>query len=131
MLEKNLLRTLLVSVVVCILYEIVGWKWIGISFIPIATIGTSVAFYVGFKNNQAYDRLWEARKIWGGITNNSRSFAAMFIAVFPDKDIQREFLYRHLSWVNILRLQLRKTVPWATSKDDLHQTFLSEKNELE
>lgn len=129
--RKNLFRTFLVSVAVCILYEIVGWKWIGISFIPIATIGTAVAFYVGFKNNQAYDRLWEARKIWGGITNTSRSFAAMLIAVVPDKEIQREFLYRHISWVNILRLQLRKTIPWATSKDDLHQTFLSEKNELE
>jgi ion channel-forming bestrophin family protein len=129
--RKNLFRTLLVSLTVCILYQFLGWHWVGISFIPIATIGTAVAFYVGFKNNQAYDRLWEARKIWGGITNTSRSFAAMLIAIVPDKAIQREFLYRHISWMNILRLQLRKTIPWATSKDDLHQTFLSEKNELE
>ena len=26
-------------------------------------IGTAVAFYLGFKNNQAYDRLWEALKV--------------------------------------------------------------------
>lgn len=54
----------------------------------------------------------------------------MVIATIPDKAIQREFLYRHLAWVNILRLQLRKTVPWATSKENLHQDFLSEHNEL-
>ena len=108
-----------------------GWRWLGISFVPVATIGTAVAFYVGFKNNQAYERLWEARKLWGLITNTSRSFAAMFIAVVPDKSIQKEFLYRHISWVNILRLQLRKTIPWATGKEHLHQTLLSENHELE
>jgi putative membrane protein len=129
--KRNLLRTLLVSLTACCLYKLLGWRWLGISFIPIATIGTAVAFYVGFKNNQAYDRLWEARRLWGSITNTSRSFAAMLIAVVPDKKVQREFLYRHISWVHILRLQLRKTIPWATSREHLHQTFLSEKHELE
>ena len=43
-----------------------------IPWIPVSVIGTAVAFFVGFKNNQAYDRMWEARKIWGGIVNNSR-----------------------------------------------------------
>jgi len=42
---------------------------------PIATVGTAVAFYEGFKNNQAYDRLRKARKIWGSIVNSSRSWA--------------------------------------------------------
>ena len=128
---SNLIRTFLISVLACVLYKIAGWRWLGISFIPVATIGTAVAFYVGFKNNQAYERLWEARKFWGLITNTSRSFAAMFIAVVPDKSIQKEFLYRHISWVNILRLQLRKTIPWATGKEHLHQTLLSESHELE
>ncbi len=27
-------------------------------WLPVSVIGTAVAFYVGFKNNQAYDRLW-------------------------------------------------------------------------
>ena len=42
---------------------------------PISTIGIAVVFYVGFRNNQAYDRFWEARKIWGGVVNVSRSGA--------------------------------------------------------
>lgn len=129
--RRNLFRTFLIATAACLLYKVVGWRWLGISFIPVATIGTAVAFYVGFKNNQAYDRMWEARKLWGSITNTSRSFAAMLIAVIPDKAIQKEFLYRHISWVHILRLQLRKTIPWATSREHLHQTFLNEKHELE
>ena len=50
---------------------------ITIPWLPISVIGTAVAFYVGFKNNQAYDRMWEARKIWGGIVNDSRTWGMM------------------------------------------------------
>ena len=39
---------------------------------PLTTIGVAVAFYIGFKNNQSYDRNWEARKIWGGIVHFAR-----------------------------------------------------------
>ena len=41
-------------------------------WLPVSVIGTAVAFYVGFKNNQTYDRMWQARKIWGGIVNESQ-----------------------------------------------------------
>lgn len=47
---------------------------VGIPWLPLSVIGTAVAFYVGFKNNQSYDRMWEARKIWGGIVNDSRTW---------------------------------------------------------
>ncbi len=29
-------------------------------WLPISVIGTAVAFYVGFKNSQSYDRMWIA-----------------------------------------------------------------------
>lgn len=38
----------------------------------LSVIGTAVAFYVGFKNNQSYGRMWEVRKIWGGIVNAAK-----------------------------------------------------------
>ena len=47
-----------------------------VPWLPISVVGTAVAFYVGFKNNSAYDRLWEARKIWGAVVNSSRSWGA-------------------------------------------------------
>ena len=43
-------------------------------WLAVSIIGTAVAFYVGFKNNSSYDRLWEARKIWGAIINSSRAW---------------------------------------------------------
>ncbi|MEO1448637.1 MAG: bestrophin family ion channel [Bacteroidota bacterium] len=53
---------------VAIAYEIFDLSWLRIPWLPLAVIGTAVAFYVGFKNNSAYGRMWEARKIWGRLS---------------------------------------------------------------
>ncbi|HEX6431590.1 MAG TPA: bestrophin family ion channel, partial [Niastella sp.] len=38
-----------------------------------AFLGTSISVLLSFKMSQSYDRWWEARKVWGAITNDSRS----------------------------------------------------------
>jgi len=128
--KNNLIRTFIVSVIAVSLYHLACLKFIAIPFLPIASIGTAVAFYVGFKNNQAYERLWEARKLWGGFTNTSRSLAASFISLIEDPELRRYFLTKHIVYINILRLQLRKTIPWATSREDLHQSGLKDAEEI-
>lgn len=40
-----------------------------------AVLGTAVSLLLGFRTNSAYNRWWEARKIWGAIVNDSRTFA--------------------------------------------------------
>jgi putative membrane protein len=85
---------------------------------PISLLGIAVAFYLGFKNNSSYDRTWEARKIWGGIVNNSRSFAtAVLTMIDSGKDIDNlqfhgSMIYRHIAWLQSLQLQLRQSRPW-------------------
>jgi putative membrane protein len=127
---KNIIRTFLLSAVVVVMYHFLHFEFIGIPFLPIASIGTAVAFYVGFKNNQAYERQWEARRLWGGITNTSRILAASFISLIDDKDKQKVFLSRHIAYINILRLQLRKTIPWATNSEDFHKQYVSDSTEI-
>lgn len=113
---KVQLYSFLISLFVFLLYSVVGFKAIAIPFLPVATIGTAVAFYVGFKNNSAYDRLWEARRIWGSITNASRMWASMVMSVMGSRQedgnavskAKKELIYRHLAWLNMLRLQLRR-----------------------
>jgi len=113
------LRTGLVAgpwaVLVYVLYAYAGLWFLRVPFLPIATVGTAVAFYVGFKNNAAYERFWEGRKIWGGIVNASRTWATAvlsYIDVGDDREearaTRRELVYRHLAWTNALRLQLRQ-----------------------
>ncbi|MFT6808459.1 MAG: putative membrane protein [Saprospiraceae bacterium] len=44
-------------------YYFLGLEWLKIPWTPLALIGTAVAFVIGFQNNSAYGRIWEARKI--------------------------------------------------------------------
>lgn len=92
---------------------------------PLGTIGVAVAFYVGFKNNQSYDRYWEARKIWGGIVNVSRAWGNQVLSYVTDAhtdqevdpetvtQTRRRLIYRHIAWINVLRYQLRRQTPWG------------------
>ncbi len=105
-------------------HEIFHPEWMSIPWLPISVIGTAVAFYVGFKNNQAYDRLWEARKIWGAIVNSSRAWASTVKAFvsnnYTDKALSEEelfterkkLIYRHIGWLYALRNQLLIPTSW-------------------
>lgn len=128
--KRNIIITTIFSSAVVVLYHFLNFKWIAIPFLPVSTIGIAVAFYVGFKNNQAYDRLWEARRLWGGFTNVSRTLTASFISLVKDKEMQKTFLTRHIVYLNIVRLQLRKTIPWATNNEGYHRQVISEAEEI-
>jgi putative membrane protein len=105
-------------------YEFANLKWLTIPWVPLAVIGTAVAFYVGFKNNSAYDRMWEARKIWGAIVNDSRAWGANVLAMvnnqFTKKEytqeelrrIRKRLIYRHIGWLYALRSQLLVPTEW-------------------
>ena len=102
------------------LYAFTHWKWMAIPWLPVSVIGTAVAFYVGFKNNQAYDRLWEGRKIWGSIINHSRIWGSMIRAYITSDtrdeaellSIKRSLIYRHIAWLYTLREQLLVPTQW-------------------
>lgn len=107
--------------------------WISVPWLPIAVIGTAVAFYVGFKNNSAYDRMWEARKIWGGIVNSSRMWGVVSKSFVGNtfrkeglseeqlKEESKTLIYRHIAWLYTLREQLLKPTPWEhISSDNKH-----------
>lgn len=89
---------------------------------PIGVMGIAVAFYLGFKNNSSYDRTWEARKIYGAIVNDSRTFGAAvdsFVQGENQEEIKKELIYRHIAWLTALRYQLRLSKPWEHTEDRL------------
>lgn len=54
-----------------------------------SVFGLAVAFFLGFRMNSAYDRWWEARKIFGELTNNTRSFVAkVYVYCKNEKNIR-------------------------------------------
>ena len=131
---KPLLVFFIYSSVLTILYEVGDFKFIAIPFAPIGLVGTAVAFYVGFKNNSSYERLWEARKIWGAIVNISRTFAVFILDyIQPGEELDYEALkehkrimvYRHIAYINSLRIELRSRTVWE-NKNDPFQQIISE-----
>lgn len=93
---------------------------------PLGVIGIAVAFYLGFKNNSSYDRTWEARKIWGSIVNNSRTFGAAVVSFVQgegSREAQRELIYRHLGWLTALRHQLRLSRQWEHTENRVNGLY--------
>jgi len=121
---KDIVFFTIVSAIPVAIYFFFQFEWMVLPTLPIVLLGTAVAFNVGFKNNQAYDRSWEARKIWGGIVNSSRTVAMMTLDFISDhftenkvgeeelKQIKKRMIYRHIAWLTALRYQLRKPKDW-------------------
>lgn len=111
------------SAVVCA-HHYFEWHFLEIPFLPISAIAVAVAFYLGFKNNSSYDRLWEARRVWGALVNASRVWGIQVLDFVNNKktqhmcgdiemeEIHRKLIYRHLAFLNALRLQLRRPTYW-------------------
>ncbi|RKR81101.1 putative membrane protein [Mucilaginibacter gracilis] len=85
--------------------------------IPIAIpsiLGTIISLLLAFRSNQAYDRWWEARTLWGAIVNDSRTFARQVFAFVDnsyndaDKRMMKErIIKRQMAWCQSLSKHLR------------------------
>jgi len=135
--SREILLFLLIGAIPVFLFDIVGLKWLHVPWLPLSVLGTAISFIISFKNNASYDRLWEARKIWGGIVNTSRSWTIM-VKDFIDhthakkpfssdelKAIKKELVHRHIAWLTALRYQMRADKPWEThlKKDKKNAAF--------
>lgn len=122
--RRDIYFFLFLAIVPTILYEVVGLKWLTLPWVPIALVGTAVAFITGFRNNASYDRLWEARQIYGAIVNSSRAWGIMVIDFVTARhasggidsaELARahsRLIHRHIAWLHALRFQLRQPRDW-------------------
>jgi ion channel-forming bestrophin family protein len=122
--RRDILQHLIIATVITVAYAVLGWRWLAIPWLPVALIGTAVAFLTGFKNNASYDRLWEARRIWGAIVNASRTWGVMARDYVTDRDAppattaadlaaeHRALYHRHFAWLTALRYALREPRAW-------------------
>jgi len=122
-------RTLVVtaiSVLTTVLYlEVPSFHW-SITTTPFVLIGLPLGIFLGFRNNTAYDRFWEGRKLWGALVNTSRSLTRQIITLIePQPDATErtpEVLKAHerlmvktlIGFVHSLRHHLRGSDPFPT-----------------
>lgn len=93
------------------------WK-ITLTTVPFSLIGLALAIFLGFRNNAAYDRYWEARKLWGELAQRSRSFTRQVQTLLhfdaparfdDERDPRRMLVLRTIAFAHALRHQLRCT----------------------
>lgn len=78
-----------------------------------AFIGTAISILLSFKLSQSYDRWWEARKVWGSIVNDSRSFIIQLNAFVSkgNESAIKKIAYRQIAWCYSLGQSLRGLDP--------------------
>ena len=121
--RRSIISLLLLAIVPTVLYEGFNIKWLSIPWPVAALLGTATAFMVGFKNVQTYNRVWEARQIWGAAMSASRSWALMCRDFIGDSDKSREIIYRHFAWITALRYQLRAHRPWEATHKSYNKEY--------
>jgi ion channel-forming bestrophin family protein len=121
---QPLLLLVLWDVAVVFAYLVLHWEWLGSKSLPLALYGSAIGVIVGFRNNSAYGRWWEARTLWGQIVNNSRSFGRQVCTTIRRPETSgdaeaaevhataKRLIYYQIAFVHALRQQLRGLSPW-------------------
>lgn len=127
---KSMLYYIVLSIVVYLLHDYFEIIHLHLPFNTITALSTALAIFLGFKNNNAYDRWWEARQIWGLLVNYSRAWTREVITMIiapPEelteaRELQQRMVYRHIAFVHALRVFLRR----KNSYNNTRQTELYE-----
>ena len=94
----------------------IGIVWIDRTYIPLAHVngsalalfGVALSLFLGFRNNAAYDRWWEARKLWGGLIADVRSLPREAELFLPASENRDRLLRLSLAFLHLHRLRLRR-----------------------
>jgi len=106
------------STIIAVVYHVYDHTVLAIPLSIPMVAGTVLSLLLAFRSNQAYDRWWEARIIWGAIVNDSRTLARQVLTFTErsgDDDERRQFteklIRRQMAWNYSLSHTLRKEDP--------------------
>lgn len=92
---------------------------ITLTAIPFSLIGLPLAIFLGFRNNAAYDRYWEGRKLWGGLVGDTQNLCRQCLVLIHAgtglveettarlDDVRTRMIYRAIAYSHALRMRLR------------------------
>lgn len=115
--KYRILGVVIVATLVTLAWSGHGWHP-NLKPLPFSLVSVALGIFLGFRNNAAYDRWWEGRKLWGALVNTSRSFTRQIltlVTVQPGatgdesavRALQTELVKRAVAFVHALRLALR------------------------
>jgi ion channel-forming bestrophin family protein len=86
-----------------------GLQSSGYGLAPLTVLGVALSIFLGFRNNAAYERWWEARKLWGQLVFEIRNLARAVQGLVPEDSGQvRPLLMESLAFCHYLRGALRQ-----------------------
>lgn len=99
--------------------------------IPFTLIGLALAIFLGFRNNAAYDRYWEGRKLWGRLVSDTQNLARQCQSLIRHPqplaagrgvdDVRVRMTYRAIAYAHVLRQRLRDTSEHGEVRDLLRE----------
>ena len=115
----RILAVVVITAVVEVANNYVDLDRPALSVAAVTLLVTALSIFLVFRVNEAYQRWWEARTLWGAIVNDSRSLARQVLSLLTPtsgdesserevRTMQREMVLRQIAWVNALRLGLRR-----------------------
>ncbi|MBX9723911.1 MAG: hypothetical protein K2X81_21065, partial [Candidatus Obscuribacterales bacterium] len=107
----NVILVGVLSAAICVIAKVCEKYFhinLGLEVAPYEIIGAALGLLLVLRTNAGYDRWWEARKLWGGIVNQSRNLAISGLCYGP-KDQAWRIKFIHLIAVlpHTIRLSLR------------------------
>lgn len=132
--KTEIIMVTVYAVLIAILYNNFHFTRISIPIAVPTILGTVISLLLAFKSNQAYDRWWEARTIWGAIVNDSRTLTRQLITFIDvpfgsseEKAFCERVAKRQIAWCHSLSQHLRgqdarKGLERLISEEDINYT---------
>lgn len=136
--QRPMLIIFIWSGIIWLMHHFLSGDQLALSFTPVGVLGSAVAIFIGFRNNSAYSRWWEARKLWEGILNSSRVLSRLIIT-FADSHshqanyeparseaFKKSMVRKVISWAHALRLHLRNQEEWQVLSAYLNEAEIKQ-----
>jgi putative membrane protein len=112
--KKEVLLVAVYAIAIYCIHQYYNFKDVSIPLTVPTILGTIISLLLAFRSNQAYDRWWEARILWGAIVNDCRTFARQ-VLTFVDSShdgeqkraLKERIIRRQMAWCYSLSCHLR------------------------
>lgn len=110
LIKGQLLLIILFSLSIAYIHFRPAFDNISVPFNVLSVLGTIVSILLAFRTSQSYERWWEARIVWGGIVNDSRTLVrqAQQFLLSNDRQEAEIIAERQIIWFFALGEALRR-----------------------
>lgn len=111
---KRVVAMMLLATAVVLAEHRLPLSGVGLGAVPLTLVGLTLAIFLGFRNSVAYERWWEARKLWGELLIVIRNLTRQTLSL-PDGLIAYAHALRHMLRQSDPKEDLQPWLPAATA----------------